>query len=396
MKTNKKTVAVIFGGISPEHDVSIITGVQVLNKLDKSLYSAVPIYVSKTGKWFTHQDLFNINTYKNIDAIFDFANEVIIKTGNDGGLFVKNGYILKSLKNLNIDIVFPCMHGDIGEGGGLQGLCEILGLPYVGSNILGSALGIDKTKTRQIIFDEGMKNINYVVLLKSEWLNNKEKVKKSVLSKINLPLIVKPSSCGSSIGITIVKDIASFDDAVEVALTFDTKLIVEEYLMNYKEINISVMGNSGEEVKASVCEEVFHTKEFLSFKDKYLSKDANTKGILATKRKIPAEIPESLHKELEKTAKKIFIQLNLSGCARIDFLVNPMNNDYILIEANTIPGSMAFYLWEASGIKFTDLITTLIDLAEKRKEQRDNLIKFFKSSILTDMKNSIKSNKLIG
>lgn len=396
MKINKKTVAVIFGGISPEHDVSIITGVQVLNKVDKSLFRVVPIYVSKTGRWFTHQDLFDINTFRDIDSIPYFANEVVVKTGNDEGFFIRKGYLIKSIKRLNVDVVFPCMHGDIGEGGGIQGLCEILGIPYVGSNILGSALGMDKTKTRQILTAENIRSINYQVLHKSDWINNKESAKSLVMSKIKLPLIVKPSSCGSSIGVTAVKENNAFDDAVEVAFSFDTKLIVEEYLEYYREINIAVMGNAGEDIKTSVCEEVFHTEAILSFKDKYVSKDSDVKGMLAAQRKIPAEIPESLQNQIKDTAKKIFSELNLGGCARLDFLVNPKNNEYVLIEANTIPGSMAFYLWEASGIKFADLIATLIDLAEKRNESKNQLTKVFKSSILADMGNALKSPKLVG
>ena len=274
MKTthNKKTAAIIFGGISPEHEVSIITGVQILNSTDQSLYNVIPVYISKEGKWYTHNSFFSMETFKNLETIPYFSHQVIAQTDTPGYFLIKEGFIFKKTKTIKIDIAFPCVHGDLGEGGGLQGLLEVLDIPYVGSNILGSALGMNKIKTRELLENLDMETIPYSVINKINWQYNL----KNKFANLNFPLVVKPVSCGSSIGVSVVKNFPELESALHLAFTFDNKVIVEKYLKNYREINIAVIDSLEEEPITSVCEEVFYTDDLFTFEDKYKGKSGKS------------------------------------------------------------------------------------------------------------------------
>lgn len=388
-------VAVLFGGKSTEHEVSVITGVQVLQNIDKEKYEALPIYVSKEGVWYTSSRFFDIATFKNLDVISDFAEE-IIPTFSAGKLYsrVKQKGILAKEKELPVDVFFPCFHGALGEGGGFQALFEIAEIPYVGSGILGSALGMDKAVMKKLFESYQIPSSKYRVIYCNEWEKDRASVVKKAASWFAYPVFVKPANGGSSIGVTKVKSKDDLENALELAFAFDRKVLVEEGIENAREINVSVMGNSGSELRVSECEEVFHSQDLLSYVDKYVNKEGRSEGMASTKREIPARISADEKGRVQDMAKKVFAALDCFGLARVDFLYKEKTGELFVIEINTIPGSMAFYLWQASGISFLKLIDELIDLALQRHAEKKKHTTMFASNILKNFKPSGKVGKM--
>jgi D-alanine-D-alanine ligase len=355
---DKKKVAVIFGGISPEHEVSVITGLQALKNLDKDKFIGIPIYVAKNGECFTGDKLLQIETYKNLLAIPDNSQRIQPYLNMQRKGFQTTGGLLKG-GVINVDVIFPCFHGGTGESGAFQGLFELMSIPYVGSKVLASATGMDKVVTKQLFEQNGL---------------SITKLLKEIKQKLTLPLFIKPANAGSSIGVSKVKTDEELRNAIEVALVFDRKVIAEEAFTG-REINISVMGNSGDILETSVCEEVFPSKDLLSYDDKYKSENSKSKGMASAKRKVPADLPREIEEKIQELARTAYQALDCSGLARIDFMFN--EKQIIILEVNTIPGSLAFYLWEPKGIKFRELLTRLIDLAlEKHVDAQKNTTSF--------------------
>ncbi len=384
---------IIFGGKSTEHDISILTALQVMSAVNKEKYNLFPIYITNDGKWFFGDNLLDTKFYLNFDK--KTLKEVSILP-NSKYLFVKKFNKYKQFAKIDCAII-SC-HGKNGEDGTIQGLLELGGIPYSSSGVDGSAIGLDKSLMKQIFAYNKIPITKFIEVTKKEFETEKDIFLK-ILSKVDLPVVVKPNRLGSSIGISICKTQEELFEAMHLAFMFDEKVLVEKLVENLKEVNISVLGDS-ENAILSVTEEV-QNKGFLSFDKKYLSSspskikndkkqnDIENKNLFGSKngmqnmdRIIPANLTKTEQKQIEELSKKIFKCLNSKGVVRIDFMIDTKSRKVYANEINTIPGSFAFYLWEKSGIKFPDLIDKLVDIAEKHQKKSDSLTTTFTSSVL--------------
>jgi len=385
----KRKIGVIFGGKSPEHEVSVITGLQVIENIDKENFDVLPIYVAKDGRWFSGPELLKIETYRNLGLIPDKATqEAVIPSDTEKSLMPVAKSSLNPFKkseSQSIDILLPTFHGGMGESGSFQGMFDIMNIPYVGPSVLGGALSMDKVVMKQLFLQNKLPITKYVWFSRSTFEKDRNTVLNSIEKELSYPLFIKPSNGGSSIGTTKAHNKKELENAIEVANMFDRRFIVEESFENAQEVNISVIGNAGSELMVSVCEEVYASGEVLTYEDKYVGggkKTGSSKGMASTKRKIPAELPKDVEEKIQKLAKQAFEVLESNGVARVDFLVNKKSKDVVILEINNPPGSMAFYLWEASGMRFKEMLTKLIDLAVERFEDDTKNTKTFSSNIL--------------
>ena len=383
----KIKVGVFFGGRSVEHEVSIISALQTINAIDKAKYDTIPIYITKQGTWYSGEALLKIENYQNIDQLLSQCQNIQLAVTAKDNLLLKYPAKLFQKQVFNtLDVAFPVFHGTYGEDGAFQGLFEINNLPYVGCDVLSSAVGINKIAMKLMLKAADLPIVNYLGLYGKEWLKNKDSVIENVEKNLSYPLIVKPATLGSSIGITKVNNRKELEAGVEIAKSFSPQLLLEEIVPNLKEINSAVLGDY-EKTEVSVCEEPLGNEEVLSFQDKYTN-SGSSKGMSGAKRKLPADIPTEMAKTIQDLARQTFLLLNCSGVARIDFLVNTESNQIYVNEINTIPGSLAFYLWKASGKSFTDLTSELIQLALKRQREKNNLVFTYDSNILTGFQGS--------
>ena len=380
----KIKVGVIFGGETVEHEVSIITAVQAMEHMNTDKYEIVPIYISKDRIWYTGKMLMDIDVYQDFNELKKYAKEVVLTK-------TKDGYYLQSTKGLfrrnitDIDIAFPIVHGNNAEDGTLQGYLDSVGIPYVGSRVLGSALGQDKVIMKQIFKDTKLPIVDYIWFFDSEYADDCEKIFEKV-EKLGYPVVVKPATLGSSVGISYVKDDNDLASAIEEAMKYDVKVVVEKAVPNLVEVNCSVFGNYSHQ-ETSVIEEVTSEEELLTFADKYISggkKKGPSKGMASASRIIPARISKELEEKIKETSKAAFKALNLSGVCRIDYLIDKKTNKFYINEPNTIPGSLSFYLWEPTGKKYMDLLDEMITLAIKDYKNRARKIYSFESNILSN------------
>lgn len=398
MNRIKTKVAVAFGGKSPEHEVSVITGLQVLNNIDNEKYDAFPLYVSKDGEYFLGEVLSDIETYKDLSTVPQKAKKIFFSTDPEhkGFTFIKDNRLslLNKKEYVDVDVVFPCFHGGLGENGGFQALCEMAGIAYVGSGLAGSINGMDKVIMKDIFKTHNIPMVKYIWFYRNYWDKYREKLDKEIEKNLKYPLFVKPANAGSSIGVNKVKNKAELTNAVEVAMQFDRKIIVEESFENAREINISVMGNTGSELITSVCEEVFSSTGVLSYEEKYVGGGNKSQGMASAKRKVPADLDKEVQAKIEETAKKVFSILDCAGLSRIDFMVNDKTKEIIVLEINTIPGSMAFYLWEATKMPFKQVLTRLIELGFEREKDSKKNVSTFVSNILENFRPGLKTPKI--
>lgn len=385
-------VGVIFGGESVEHEVSIITAIQAMNKMDEEKYEIIPIYITKDREWYTGDMLKDIEVYQDLNLIKRYSTNVV--------LYYKDGsYVLQKKKGLfkgtvkELDIAFPIVHGTNVEDGVLQGYLQTIGIPFVGSNVYGSVAGQDKTIMKDIWKEAELPMTKYVWFYDTDYRQDKD----SVLDKIKglkYPLIVKPATTGSSVGISFCDDVNSLKEGIDEAVQYDTKIIVEEVVQNLKEVNIAVMGNY-ENQKVSAIEEVFSGNHFLTFQDKYIGNGkgklkgfkkgavkTTSKGMASANRKLPADLDPKMQKEIEEIAMKAFKALGSSGNSRIDFLVDDKTKKVYINEINSIPGSLAFYLWDAKDINFTQVLDDMIQIGIKDYKKRVSKTHSFESNIL--------------
>lgn len=385
----KIKVGVIFGGTTVEHEVSIISAVQAMNSLNSDKYDVYPIYISKDRKWYSGKMLMDIDIYRDFDNLKRYADNVV--------LFNKNGsFVLQSQKLFkkvitDLDIVLPIVHGNNMEDGTLQGYLEMVGVPYVGSNVLGSALGQDKVVMKQIFSSAGLPIVDYTWFYDFEYYESKEKIEKEI-KKIGFPVIVKPASLGSSVGVSFVKDNKKITEAINEAIKYDTKIIVEKAVENLVEVNCSVIGNY-EHQKASVLEEVIGSAELLSYQDKYTggkkgSLKGGSKGMASTSRIVPARLNKRMTEEVQNISLEAFKVLNLSGVCRIDYLIDSKTKKVYINEPNTIPGSLSYYLWEESGLSYEKMLDEIITLAIKQYKLKHKKTFSFDTNILTDFNGS--------
>lgn len=392
----KLNVGVMFGGRSVEHEVSIVTGHQVIENIDRSKYEVTPVYVSREGDWYIGEELLDMKNFKNIKSLLPQLKRVFLPpVPSMNNIFFypfKTGLFKKEAETLKLDVIFPAFHGMHGEDGTIQGLFQLANIPYVGSGVTGSAVGMDKIVMKDIFKANDIPIARYAWFLRREYKKNSDAVIAKIEGKIKYPMFVKPANLGSSIGISKAKDRQGLYNAIEIAIRYDRKIIVEEGVDNPMEINCSVLGMD-DELSASVCEQPVTWQEFLSFDDKYLSGNSS-KGMKSATRRVPAPISDEKSQEIKDLALRAFRVLDCSGVSRIDFLVQKDTMKVYVNEINTLPGSFSFYLWEHEGVNFKNLTDKLIQLALKRHEEHNRNIYIFDTELLLKASSgSIKGSK---
>lgn len=383
----KIKVGVFFGGKSVEHEISIISAVQAMLATDTEKYDVVPVYITKDNKFYTGSILTDIEEYKDIKLLLSKCQRVTLE--NVDGKVRLFAYPPKKFgKNeINyIDVALPVVHGTNVEDGSLQGYLHVLDVPYGGCDVLSSAIGMDKFAQKAVMAANGIPVLPAKCFDMKKYNKETKDILEDIEKDIAYPMIVKPVNLGSSVGIKKVKNREELEEAIDYGFEFSMRVLVEHAVENLREINCSVLGDF-EGARASECEEPLNGEEILSYQDKYLSGDkSSTKGMSSTKRKLPADIPSEISDKIKDYAVKTFKAIGCSGVARIDFLMNDETKEIWVNEINTIPGSLSFYLWEATGVKFKDLIDEIIGLALKRSREEENVNYSFDTNVLSGIK----------
>lgn len=366
MKTN---IGVFFGGRSTEHEISVISASQAMHAINRDKYDVTPIYISKDGKWYTGEALFDVANYRDIPSLLEKCEEVyMVPSYGDFNLYKKKHSMFKSPVITALDVVIPVLHGSNGEDGTFEGILDSIGIPYAGCNTLASANGMDKITMKQILQACDVPVVDYVWFTDKQWFAQKDELIKKIEEKIGYPVIVKPANLGSSVGIGRATDRKQLIDKVADAEKYSTRIIVEHMVENLQEINCSVLGDCND-YQASVLEEPIKSGEILSYQDKYMGGTKGAKGMQASQKRIPADLPEDETKRIQFLAGETFRVLSCHGVSRVDMIIDRDNRNIYVNEINTIPGSLSFYLWEASGIPFDKLMDRLVQLALKRKRE---------------------------
>lgn len=373
-------LGVIFGGESVEHEVSIISAVQAMNKMDNEKYEIIPIYITKDNEWYTGEILKDIDIYQDIQLLKRYTKNVVLIKRKGRFILQSQGFFRREIKEL--DLAFPIVHGTNVEDGTLQGYLKTVGIPFVGSDVLASAIAQDKVVQKQVFTCSDLPLTDYIWFYDSEYLDDADSIVKKV-KKIGYPVIIKPANLGSSVGISTAHNDDELKEAIEDAINYDSKIIVEEMVKNLTEVNISVVGNY-ERQELSVIEEVMSDNDLLTYEDKYIGdgKKSSSKGMASASRKIPADLTEKQEKEVKEVATKAFTALGLCGNVRIDFLVDKKSKKVYINEVNSCPGSLAFYLWEPLNVDYTELLDKMIEVAIKNYKKRLSKTYSFDTNIL--------------
>ena len=380
----KRNVIVLFGGKSVEHDISIITGVQTLNAINKRKNNIIPIYITKNGEFLSSEAFFNIKTFSNNNLNKINYKKVILT--NDSYLYFYKGKKLKQWSK--VDFAFLATHGGLGENGELQGFLDVCNIAYSSSNVLSSSIGMNKLVAKQILSSQQINQANYFAVNQKDF-NKNTKIISQKVKEMGFPIIVKPASLGSSIGISFCKTLKNVKNAISFAFLFDKTVIVEKAVENLREFNISAIGNEFE-CELSDIEVVLIKKDILSFENKYLNKESSSKGMENTTRNFPAEINYELEKTIKDVANKVYFLLNCKGVVRFDFLVNDKTQEVYFNEVNTIPGSLSNYLWTKKGYNFEKLLDKIMDYCLESKKNKESKVSNFSSNVLKQFKNSSK------
>jgi D-alanine-D-alanine ligase len=380
-----KNLIIAFGGVSPEHEVSVLTAIQAISSMQDSEYNLVPLYITKSGKWFTGQELLELETYKDLSKLEEVAircafvkdemGRTLLKQQDAKGLFSKP-------KSFQVYAVVCAFHGSQGENGAFQGICDSFNIPFTGSDVLASSLGMNKVKAKQICVANDIPVTDSLDFYESNWETDQKTIIKEA-EILGYPLIVKPCSLGSSIGVSKADSKEELIDAVETAFRYDAHLLIEEAIQPLMEINCSVLGTA-DECRASVCEKPLGSSETLSFQDKYQRGEGADKGMASADRIIPADISSELTEEIRELAIRTFKTFGASGVARLDFLVNSDTEKVYFNEINTIPGSFSFYLWQKSDLSFKDLVEELVGIALKNHRQKNGRVQSYETNLLNE------------
>ena len=377
-------LVVAFGGVSPEHEVSVLTAMQVMSTLLDSKYTILPLYISKSGQWLTGDILKDLEQYGDLDSLIQQASPCYFNRDQLGRVvleYAKKGLFSKPIQKPIYAIVVS-FHGGAGENGSFQGICEQYNLPYTGSGVLASSLGMNKVKAKQLCEANHIPVTSSLNFYEEDWDCYNETILKEV-EQLGYPVIVKPSSLGSSIGVKKVESQSALIRAVETAFRYDTQILIEEAVTPLIEINCAVLGTPESSI-SSVCERPLGSNEALSFADKYQRGGAAEKGIASADRVIPADIPEELSQNIRALSKQIFRIFQATGVARIDYLVQKDTQKIYFNEINTIPGSFSYYLWEYSKLNFNDLLDQLIETAITVHQQKNGRILHYETNLLND------------
>lgn len=402
----KIKVGVMFGGKSVEHEISIISAIQAIGSMNTEKYDVIPIYITKNNEFYVGPSVGEIENYRNIPALLKESTRVILV--NDGGLVKLIRYPAKRFGSSYvdyIDVAFPIVHGTNVEDGTLQGFLTMLDIPYVGCDVISSAVGMDKYVMKTVLKDNNIPVLDCLCFNAKEYDCGNDEVVDAIEKRIGFPVIVKPVNLGSSIGISKADGREKLYESLDMAFCYADKVLVERAVQNLKEINCSVCGDY-EHAEPSECEEPVNSDDILSFSDKYLgsgssggakgakvggklggklggSKSGGSKsGMASLKRKIPAEITDEQKATIQKYAVDAFKCLGCSGVSRIDFMMDTKSGEIFLNEINTIPGSLSFYLWEPVGVPYSELLDKMISLALKREREQEGITYAFESNVL--------------
>lgn len=385
----KIRVGLFFGGRSVEHEVSVVSALQAYENIDKEKYEVLPIYVDKSGHFFTGHKFLNIRNYKDVTGLIYSSTQIIPANKTTGGL-LKQGFLKKFEP---IDVAFPLFHGSFGEDGCIQGVFEIYDIPYAGLDVTSSAVCMDKIISKALFKELGLAVGKYTWIARYDWIKDSKSCLKKIKSELKFPMFIKPATGGSSIGAGKAVDEDSLQFAIEVASAYSERIIIEEsFGKEIIEVNCSALGYK--DIKASVCEQPVKSEELLTFSDKYMKGGKGKKGgpdsigaggMETLSRVIPAPISPSLTKKIQEATIKVFKALNGCGVVRIDYFVDPKSEKFWINEVNSPPGSLAFYLWEKSGISYKELLDKLIGYALERAGDRKKTTYVFQSGLLEMM-----------
>lgn len=369
----RERIAILFGGPSPEHEISIMTALQALRGIDPKKYDAFPVYISQDGRWFIGDALADPLFYRSLH--FGSVEEVTLLPKPSERQFTS----LQSQRRYPVDFCLLAFHGRYGEDGSIQGLFELTGIPYSGSNVLASSLSMNKYLSKELAKSCGVLVLPSCVVHKKEAKHNLQQVRERILSELSFPLFVKPNHLGSSVGIAAAHNLKQLDAALAKVFLFDTEALIEPYCKEITEINVAVLDGSPPE--ASVVEIPIATGDALSYEDKYLrggSKGGGERfdGMAGLSRVIdPSDLDPQIKERVQKEALKIFLAIGCSGVCRFDFILDPSTGQLYFNEVNPIPGSFAYYLWSASTqqLLYPELMERLILLGQKRAEEKLSL-----------------------
>lgn len=381
----KLQLGILFGGASVEHEISILSALQAMNHLDNTRYEIIPIYAAKDHQLYHSPLLKEIDSFRDLNklcagltpaALYKKGNKVLLKSNS------------RFRKDIPIDLILPIMHGTYGEDGTLQGYLRMLDIPFCACELSAAVLGQDKELMKQVLAAKQLPIVKWFAVEKNQW---KDSDLTKQCEEIGWPLIVKPATLGSSVGIHMAKDYEELQSALEDAFQYDKLAIVEHAVTNMREFNCAVFGDE-DEAKTSSIEEVLKDDEILSYKDKYEG-NGKSKGIVSTNRLIPAQLSEAVQTEIEALALKAFHALRGFGIARIDFLMDNETKKIYINEINTIPGSLSFYLFEPQGIAFAQLLDEYIQLTLKRQRKQAQMIFSYSTNVLSQYSGGTKLMK---
>jgi len=383
----KIKLAVLFGGKSVEHEISIISAVQAMNYINRDKYEVIPVYITKSNEMYYGEDLMKIEEFSNLPSLIKKSRKVNFVTENGRTYLVKAEPKVFEKKIINqIDMAFPIVHGTNCEDGTLHGYLKMMNLPLVGCDITASAIGMDKYYMKTVFKDNDIPVLECNCFSAKEYMLSPDDTIAEIEKCIPYPVIVKPVNLGSSVGISKAQGRDELAEAIQNAFCFAGKVLVERAVENLKEVNCSVLGDC-DDAKASECEEPVNSDKILSYEDKYTSGAKGTakggsKGMASLKRKIPADITNEQRDKIRSLAVKAFKCLGCNGIVRIDFMIDTLSGEIFLNEINTIPGSLSFYLWEPLGVSYTELLDNMISIAMKRHREQEEISYAFDTNVL--------------
>ena len=370
MKTN---IGVIFGGRSTEHEISVISASQAMAAIDREKYDVTPIYITKQGHWYTGAPLFDVKNYRHIPELLKQCTEVYMRpVYGDYNLYPANpkGFFSSSaMKPVGkLDVVIPVLHGTNMEDGIFEGVLQTIGIPYAGCDVLSSANGMDKITMKMILRANDVPVVDYVWFTDKQWHTRRDALIEQIEDTLGYPVIIKPANLGSSVGIGSAHDRNQLKARIDDAERYSTRIIVEHMLADMQEINCSVLGDC-DDYRTSVLEEPIKSGDFLTYEKKYMGGGKGSEGMQSSQKRIPAELPDDVTKEIQHLAGETFRVLSCHGVSRVDVMIDRTDGRIYVNEINTIPGSLSFYLWESTGLSFDKLMDELVKLALRRKRE---------------------------
>ena len=377
----KTTIGIFFGGRSTEHEISVISANQAMAAIDRDKYDVIPVYITKQGRWYTGEALTDVKNYRDINALLKNCTEVYMRPiYGDYKLYKAERKLFGSDVVATLDLAIPVLHGSNGEDGIFEGVLETIGLPYAGCNTLASANGMDKITMKMILASDGIPVVDYVWFTDKQWFADRDALLAKIEEKLGYPVIVKPANLGSSVGIGRADNREQLLERVDDAQRYSSRIIVEDMVENLQELNCAVLGDCGD-YQTSVLEEPIKSGEILSYTDKYMGGTKDNRGMHAAAKRIPADLPAEETERIRFLAGETFRVLSCHGVSRVDMMIDAKSRKIYVNEINTIPGSLSFYLWEAAGIGFSELMERLVKLALKRKREQSSKTVSYDSNI---------------